>query len=622
MNNKSLFLSSILTILCFFGSSSSVFGATTTQNPLDSLKQVLRTLSIPYDIQEEWVEGLEDLEDEQNSSTFRELLLTVNKEIERYLADKENYTPQSSQKRSKKRKLKDRLDRIGKQVSKTVNQGVKSTEITINLEKAKDAERKEEFPEAIHYYKKAVEGLANQEKWKTWAKTQENIADIMASKLKDFDGALAILPDVKEKLRTLGDGQGMRRIDTKINNLHKNLDITVAKEAPPVILDRPTTSTSKVNPATTPVPPVPPVTPDLSAINAQIKKREADYAKQQAAIAERRKREAEAAVRIREAERAGINSRELAALRKEKRSLEKARIDDEQKANKLKEELMEQKLALAEQESEINKAALAQRNLYGGLAILGLLLFSTFFMYRSKKKDHKKLAVAYGELEQAQEELKVAEQKIKGLLDQHVSGAVATALLSEEGKGGMKHERRFVCVLFLDIRNFTPFVESKTPEEIIEYQNNVLGFMMEKIIEHGGIVNTVLGDGFMATFGAPVSAGNDCLQAYKAAVEIMQMVREKSRTGQIPPTKIGIGMHAGNVVAGNVGTKTRKQYSITGNTVIVASRLEQLNKQYGSSLIISKEVVERLPKAMNLPKVFDEVMVKGRSKPVQIAKYG
>ena len=112
--------------------------------------------------------------------------------------------------------------------------------------------------------------------------------------------------------------------------------------------------------------------------------------------------------------------------------------------------------------------------------------------------------------------------------------------------------------MFLDIRNFTPFVESKTPEEIIEYQNNVLGFMMEKVIEHGGIVNTVLGDGFMATFGAPVSAGNDCLQAYKAAVEIMQMVREKSRTGEIPPSKSGIGMHAGNVVAGNVGTTSGK----------------------------------------------------------------
>jgi len=621
MNIKKVLFPSIILTLCFFGSIVSVWGNTIENNPLDSLKQVFKSLKIPYEIQEDWVEDLENLEDQQYSPAFKKILADVNKELQNYLVDKDNYKYESKAK-PKKRRLKDQLDKIGQQVSKTVNQGIKSTEITVNLEKAKDAERKGRYPEAIHYYKKAVDGLAAQEKWDTWAKVQEfNVADIMASKMKDFDGALAILPDVKEKLRTLGDGDGMRRIDTKIRNLQKNLDIIATKEAPPIILDKPNVSNPPVKPTTT-KPTTRPPTPNISVINAQIKKREEAYARQKAAIEEQRRQEAEAIAKIREAERMGRNSQELAALRRQKRNLEKARLKDEQAANKLKEELMEQKLTLAEQESEINKAALAQRNLYGGLAILGLLLFSTFFMYRSKKKDHKKLAVAYGELEEAQEELKIAEQKIKGLLDQQVSGAVATALLSENGTGGTKHERRFVCVLFLDIRNFTPFVESKTPEEIIEYQNNVLGFMMEKIIEHGGIVNTVLGDGFMATFGAPVSAGNDCLQAYKAAVEIMQMVREKSRTGQIPPTKIGIGMHAGNVVAGNVGTTTRKQYLITGNTVIIASRLEQLNKQYGSSLIISKEVVERLPAAMNLPKVFDEVLVKGRSKPVQIAKYG
>jgi len=611
MNRKYIYFSYFLFVLCFFGSTSLTFGNTSQTTPLDSLKQVLRTLKVPYEIQEHWVEDLEAFEDQQNSPSFKALLKEVNVEIEKYLVDKDNYTLTKKEKKPVKKKLKEKLNAIGKKVSKTVSQGVKSTDITLNLKKAKDAERKQSYPEAIHFYKKAAAGLAAQEKWETWAKVQEfNVADIMASKLKDYDGALAILPDVKDKLRTLGDGEGMQRINTKIKNLQKNLEVTVAKEAPPATINKPT---SRVTP---------PSRPDISVINAQIKKQEEAYAKQQAALEERRKKEEEAAAKIREAERAGRNEQEIAALRRQKRKLEQARLKDEKEADKLKEELMEQKLTLAEKESEINKSALAQRNLYGGLAILGLLLFSTFFMYRSKRKDHKKLAVAYGELEEAQAELKVAEQKIKGLLDQQVSGAVAAELLAEKDAGGAKHEQRFVCVLFLDIRNFTPFVESKTPAEIIEYQNNVLGFMMEKIIEHGGIVNTVLGDGFMATFGAPISAGNDCLQAYKAAVEIMQMVREKSRTGQIPPTKIGIGMHAGNVVAGNVGTKTRKQYLVTGNTVIIASRLEQLNKQYGSSLIISKEVVERLPAAMNLPKVFDQVMVKGRSKPVQIAKYG
>lgn len=599
-------------ILCFIFSFSAKAN-TANQTPLDSIKQVVRALNIPYDISEEWIEELEDLEDYQDSPKFKRLLTNVNQQIQAYLLDQEGYQPEKKQ----KRKLKDRLDKIGKGISTTVNKGINQAEILVDLEKGRAAEGKGNYAEAIHHYKKVVAGFESQQNWKKWIEYQTKIADLMASRLFDYDGALAILPGIKEKMRELGDGAGMRKIDIKIKNLEKNLDIKTVKEAPPVILPTPSTTSPKPPVVATPTP-----TPQVSVISAQIKKQEEEFAKQQKAIADMKKKVAEDEARLREAERIGKSQSEIAALRREVKNSKQKSLDDEKKAASLKKNLEVQKDLLAAKKLELEKKEKDQLKLYGGLAILGLLLFSTFFMYRSKKKDHKKLEIAYDELAEAQEELKLAEQKIKGLLDQQVSGAVAAELMATDGNKATKHERRFVCIMFLDIRNFTPFVESKTPEEIIEYQNNVLGFMMEKVIEHKGIVNTVLGDGFMATFGAPISAGNDCLQAYKAAVEIMQMVREKSRTGQIPATKIGIGLHAGNVVAGNVGTKTRKQYLVTGNTVIIASRLEQLNKQYGSSLIISREVVERLPTAMNLPKVFDKVMVKGRSKPVEIVKYG
>ena len=93
--------------------------------------------------------------------------------------------------------------------------------------------------------------------------------------------------------------------------------------------------------------------------------------------------------------------------------------------------------------------------------------------------------------------------------------------------------------MFLDIRDFTPFVEKLGPEEIIEYQNKVLGFMIEKVIEYGGIVNTILGDGFMATFGAPVSHGNDCQNAFLAAKEILLEIKERNEAGVIQKTKVG-----------------------------------------------------------------------------------
>ena len=580
-------------------------------SPLDSIKQVLRNLDIPYEVQENWTEALEELEGHQDSQEFKKLLASLDRKIKAYLSGNDSF----EREQPKKKKLKEQFQKI----KKSVSQGVKSAEIVAVLKLANEAEKNRNYSKAIRHYEKAVSIFEEQENWERWVEYQIKIADIKAVRLQDYDDALGILPKVKEKMRELGDGEGMRNMDTKMKNLQKKLNITAIKEAPPIILPTPSTSTLPVT--TTTKPPQTPTTPDVSVINAQIKQKEEEQAKIHQDIAAQQKKEEELNRKIEAAERNNDN-RAIAELERDLRNVKKKRKADIAAADKVAKELIQQKLLYAEKEAELNKKEQDTLKLYGGLAISGLLLFFTFLMYRSKKKDHKKLAIAYDELAEAQEELKVAQQKIKGLLEQQVSGAVAEELLSEYGTGITKHERRFVCVMFLDIRNFTPFVESKTPEEIIEYQNMVLGFMMEKVIEHGGIVNQIMGDGFMATFGAPVSAGNDCLQAYKAAVEIMQSVREKSRTGQIPPTKIGIGMHAGNVVAGNVGTKTRKQYSITGNTVIIAARLEQLNKEYGSSLIISREVVEQLPSAMNLPKVFDKVVVKGRKKPIEIAKYG
>ncbi len=121
----------------------------------------------------------------------------------------------------------------------------------------------------------------------------------------------------------------------------------------------------------------------------------------------------------------------------------------------------------------------------------------------------------------------------------------------------------------------------------------------------------------MATFGAPKSGGNDCQNAFEAANKIIHKLKNEKADTEIQHTKIGIGLHAGYVVTGNVGTELRKQYSITGNTVILASRLEQLNKQFNSQLIISKEVYDQLEQFKGEVS-FKEVQLKGREKPVEI----
>ncbi len=208
--------------------------------------------------------------------------------------------------------------------------------------------------------------------------------------------------------------------------------------------------------------------------------------------------------------------------------------------------------------------------------------------------------------------------RVVNLFDQQVSKEIVDELINNYNYLGSK--KKFVCIMFLDIRDFTPFAEKLSPEEIIEYQNKIFSFMIGIITKHNGIINQFLGDGYMATFGAPISKGNDCANAVNAAMEIISTVNAKSASGEIPPTKIGIGLHAGDVVAGNVGTAVRKQYSISGNTVILASRIEGLTKNYNAQLLVSGEVLESAEMKNNSFDFIGSVNLKGRETPIDIYK--
>lgn len=253
------------------------------------------------------------------------------------------------------------------------------------------------------------------------------------------------------------------------------------------------------------------------------------------------------------------------------------------------------------------------------------IAFITYNRYRLKKKAN----ILLEEKNRLEVE---SREKVLNMFGQQVSQEIVDELLAEASEttktlnelltdpSEITSKRRYVCVMFLDIRDFTTLVEKKEPEEIITYQNAVFGFMIEIINKHHGVINQFLGDGYMATFGAPASWGNDCQNAVNAAIEIVKMVNEKSKSGEILTTKIGIGLHAGNVVTGNVGTSLRKQYSITGNTVILASRIEQLNKKFNSQLLISEEVLHNIKQDGICPESLGLVEVKGREKPLHIYK--
>ncbi len=206
------------------------------------------------------------------------------------------------------------------------------------------------------------------------------------------------------------------------------------------------------------------------------------------------------------------------------------------------------------------------------------------------------------------------------LFGQQISREIVDVMLRQ--KGALESKLMRVSVMFLDIRDFTTFAETRPPEEVVAYQNAFFGIVIEIVNRHHGIINQFLGDGCMITFGAPLMLDNPCDNAVQAGLEIMERVLEAMRLGQLPPTRVGIGIHVGDAVTGNIGTDTRQQYSITGNVVILASRIEQLNKDFGSQMLASKEVIECLSEKPEGAQALGYVHIKGRAQDVFLYKLG
>jgi adenylate cyclase len=215
--------------------------------------------------------------------------------------------------------------------------------------------------------------------------------------------------------------------------------------------------------------------------------------------------------------------------------------------------------------------------------------------------------------------MRAAEERrqIVQMFGQHVSPAVVDQLLANPAD---QHSRlREVCILVLDIRNFTGFSEAAAPDDTVALLNRLWGFSVEIVNRHQGIVNKFLGDGFMAVFGAPVSIGNSCQSALNAAREILAEVERASDAGEMPVTRVGIGIHAGEALVGNIGSLERREYTVIGDVVNVAFRIEQLNKEFGSKLLISEQV-QQATRAAAPTEAPASLQVRGRQTAVQVYK--
>jgi adenylate cyclase len=209
--------------------------------------------------------------------------------------------------------------------------------------------------------------------------------------------------------------------------------------------------------------------------------------------------------------------------------------------------------------------------------------------------------------------------RVTNLFGQHVSPQVVERLLLDET--ATSSELRRVVVMFVDFRSFTVQAQQRSPREVVERLDRAFAVLVEILDRHGGIVNKFLGDGLLALFGAPIAHDDAVRQAVDAARDMLTAMEHDNAAGDWP-LRIGIGVHVGEVVAGTIGSPRRKEYTVIGDAVNLASRLESLNKELGTQCLISAAVYDALGDSGRDAVPLGELKVRGYDRPVAVWRLG
>jgi adenylate cyclase len=210
--------------------------------------------------------------------------------------------------------------------------------------------------------------------------------------------------------------------------------------------------------------------------------------------------------------------------------------------------------------------------------------------------------------------------EIKKAFSKYVSKDLVEQILKNSDAIELRGKKLHMSVFFSDIRGFTEFSEKMDPVELSEMLNKYFTPMSAIITEHKGTIDKYIGDAVMAMFGAPVNYDNHAYQACAAALKCIQgleKINEDFSKKNWPRIDIGIGINSGYMNAGNIGSDTIQNYTVIGDSVNLASRLESLNKEYGTKILISEFTYE-LIKSQFICRPIDKVQVKGKSQPVLI----
>jgi adenylate cyclase len=209
-------------------------------------------------------------------------------------------------------------------------------------------------------------------------------------------------------------------------------------------------------------------------------------------------------------------------------------------------------------------------------------------------------------------------EMIKDTFGRYVDSKIRDEILN--GNIPLDGELKKATILFADLRNFTPLVEVTPPKELIHLLNDYLSAMSDVIKAHRGLVLQFIGDEIEAVFGAPIHDPDHVTAAVNAAIEMRKQLDKINKTHieeGYASLSHGIGIHTGQVLAANIGSSNRRAYSLIGDTVNTASRIQDLNKEFGTNILVSEKVSKHLGKKFVLH-ALPEVTIKGKTKPIKV----
>ncbi len=254
--------------------------------------------------------------------------------------------------------------------------------------------------------------------------------------------------------------------------------------------------------------------------------------------------------------------------------------------------------------------------------LIGIVLGASRLSHQIDRRRKAEEAVrrSEAELRVLNAQLEKAKDLLKQSFQRYVSAHIVDEILASSQPVNLRGEKKNVTILLSDIRGFTSLSEQLEAEDLVSYLNSYFSEMIEIILEHEGTLDKFMGDAILALFGAPLSHDDDSLRAVKTALAMQEKLRQLNefwmKNGK-PGIKIGIGISTGEVVVGNIGSEKRLEYTVIGQDVNYAQRIEQMTKELPANILISEQTYEETKEHVIAEK-FGPLAIRGKKEPIVV----